>query len=176
LLAWLGKRDGVFILDGGLKAWHAAGLPLSLDAPTVSRGSFSGQADMSLLISAEKLQKRLSQPALTLIDARALPRFKGEVEPIDPIAGHIPGAQCAAFTDNLGNDGRFLPADQLKQRFAAKLGERSPADLVAYCGSGVTACHNLFALCLAGYPLGSLYAGSWSEWINEPSRGIATGE
>ncbi|WP_192562735.1 sulfurtransferase [Pseudomonas gozinkensis] len=176
LLAWLGKRDGVFILDGGLKAWHAARLPLSLDPPSTARGNFSGQPDMSLLLSAEQLQQRLGQPDLTLLDARALPRFKGEVEPIDPIAGHIPGAKCAAFTDNLGSDGRFLPADQLKQRFAAKLGERSPNDLVAYCGSGVTACHNLFALSLAGYPLGSLYAGSWSEWINEPSRGIATGE
>ena len=176
LLAWLGKRDGVFILDGGLKAWHAAGLPLSLDAPSHTRGSFTGSPDASLLLSAEQLQKRLAKPQLTLLDARALPRFKGEVEPIDPIAGHIPGAQCAAFTDNLGTDGRFLAADQLKHRFAAKLGDRSPTELVAYCGSGVTACHNLFALCLAGYPLASLYAGSWSEWINEPSRGIATGE
>ncbi|MGE1174436.1 sulfurtransferase [Pseudomonas sp. BW7P1] len=176
LLAWLGKRDGVFILDGGLKAWHAAGLPLSLDPPATVRGNFGGHPDKKLLLDAEQLQQRLGQPGLTLLDARALPRFKGEVEPIDPIAGHIPGAQCAAFTDNLGSDGRFLSADQLRQRFAAKLGERSPADLVAYCGSGVTACHNLFALCLAGYPLGTLYAGSWSEWINEPSRGIATGE
>ncbi|KPG91807.1 3-mercaptopyruvate sulfurtransferase [Pseudomonas sp. RIT-PI-q] len=176
LLAWLGKRDGVFILDGGLKAWHAAGLPLSLDAPHIERGTFAGTPDNALVLSAEQLQQRLGQPALTLIDARALPRFKGEVEPIDPIAGHIPGAQCAAFTENLGSDGRFLPADQLKQRFAAKLGDRSPNDLVAYCGSGVTACHNLFALCLAGYPLGSLYAGSWSEWINDPARGIAIGE
>ncbi|MBV4473017.1 sulfurtransferase [Pseudomonas botevensis] len=176
LLAWLGKRDGVFILDGGLKAWHAAGLPLSLDPPVAHRGNFNGQPDMRLLLSAEQLQKRLGQPTLTLLDARALPRFKGEVEPIDPIAGHIPGAQCAAFTDNLGSDGRFLTADQLKQRFAAKLDGRLPTDLVAYCGSGVTACHNLFALCLAGYPLAALYAGSWSEWINEPGRGIATGE
>lgn len=176
LLAWLGKRDGVFILDGGLKAWHAAGLPLSLDAPAISRGSFSGAPDHTLLMSAEKLQQRLGQPTLTLLDARGLPRFRGEVEPIDPIAGHIPGAQCAAFTDNLDADGRFLPADQLKQRFAAKLGDRSPTELVAYCGSGVTACHNLFALCLAGYPLGSLYAGSWSEWITDPSRAVATGD
>jgi len=113
---------------------------------------------------------------MTLLDARALPRFKGEVEPIDPVAGHIPGAQCAAFTDNLGADGRFLPADQLEQRFAGKLGDRSPTGLVAYCGSGVTACHNLFALCLAGYPLGKLYAGSWSEWITDPQRGVAKGE
>jgi len=176
LLAWLGKRDGVSILDGGLKAWHAAGLPLSLDPPQDRRGTFSGSPDAALLLSAQALQQRLGQADMTLLDARALPRFKGEVEPIDPVAGHIPGAQCAAFTDNLGSDGRFLPADQLKQRFAEKLGGRSPTELVAYCGSGVTACHNLFALCLAGYPLGRLYAGSWSEWINDPQRGVAKGE
>jgi thiosulfate/3-mercaptopyruvate sulfurtransferase len=176
LLAWLGKRDGVYILDGGLKAWHAAGLPLSLDAPQERRGSFVGSPDASLLLSAQVLQQRLGQPDMTLLDARALPRFKGESEPIDPVAGHIPGARCAAFADNLGADGRFLPADQLKQRFAEKLEDRPPTDLVAYCGSGVTACHNLFALCLAGYPLGKLYAGSWSEWITDPQREVATGE
>ncbi|QXH56345.1 sulfurtransferase [Pseudomonas maumuensis] len=176
LLAWLGKRDAVFIVDGGLKAWHAAHLPLSLDPPVRREGNFSGEPDMALLIDAAHLAKRLDDPAMTLIDARGLPRFRGEVEPIDPVAGHIPGAQCAAFTDNLGADGRFLPADQLKQRFAEKLGDRGPQDLVAYCGSGVTACHNLFALSLAGYPLGRLYAGSWSEWINDPRRGVATGE
>lgn len=176
LLAWLGKREGVYLLDGGLKAWHAAGLPLSLDPPAVTRGSFSGSPDVDLLLSAQALEKRLGQPDMALLDARALPRFKGEVEPIDPVAGHIPGAQCAAFTDNLGADGRFLPADQLRQRFAAQLGGRSPTELVAYCGSGVTACHNLFALCLAGYPLGRLYAGSWSEWINDPQRGVAKGD
>ncbi|MCK9816053.1 sulfurtransferase [Pseudomonas sp. MAFF 302046] len=176
LLAWLGKRDGVFILDGGLKAWHGAGLPLSLDAPSSVPGSFVGRPDNRLLLSAEQLQQRLGQPELTLLDARALPRFRGEVEPIDPVAGHIPGAQCAAFSDNLGSDGRFLPAEQLKQRFAAQLGNRSVDGLVAYCGSGVTACHNLFALCLAGYPLAQLYAGSWSEWITDPQRAIATGD
>ncbi|WP_434561779.1 sulfurtransferase [Pseudomonas sp. R1-6] len=176
LLAWLGKREGVYILDGGLKAWHTVGLPLSLDPPAIQAGSFSGSPDANLLVNADILQQRLGQPDMTLLDARALPRFKGEVEPIDPVAGHIPGAQCAAFTDNLGADGRFLPTDQLKQRFAAKFGDRSPSGLVAYCGSGVTACHNLFALCLAGYPLGKLYAGSWSEWINDPRRGVAKGE
>jgi thiosulfate/3-mercaptopyruvate sulfurtransferase len=175
LLAWLGKRDGVYLLDGGLKAWHAAGQSLSLDAPGSTRGHFTGQADHSLLVSAEQLQARLTWEQMTLIDARAEARFRGEVEPIDPVAGHIPGAQCAAFNENLGADGRFLPAEQLKQRFAAKLGGRSPDELVAYCGSGVTACHNLFALGLAGYPLGKLYAGSWSEWITDPKRGIATG-
>ncbi|MCT8952584.1 sulfurtransferase [Pseudomonas lundensis] len=176
LLAWLGKRDGVFVLDGGLKAWHAAGFPLNLDSVKVPRGHFDGAPDNQLLIKAQTLQKRLNDPALTLIDARALPRFRGEVEPIDPVAGHIPGAQCAAFNENLDSSGRFLPVEQLKQRFAEKLGDRSPDELVAYCGSGVTACHNLFALALAGYPLGKLYAGSWSEWINDPQRGVATGE
>ena len=176
LLAWLGKRDGVFILDGGLKAWHSAGLPLSLDAPLAEPGTFAGTPDNRLLVDAEHLQKRLAQSGLTLIDARAQARFRGEVEPIDPIAGHIPGAQCAAFNENLGADGRFLPPEQLKQRFAAQLQGRSPDELVAYCGSGVTACHNLFALSLAGYPLGKLYAGSWSEWITDPARAIATGD
>ncbi|WP_460114189.1 sulfurtransferase [Pseudomonas sp. H3_G03] len=176
LLAWLGKRDGVFILDGGLKAWHGAGFPLSLDAPLVAPGTFAGTPDNRLLLDAEQLEKRLGQPELTLIDARAQPRFRGDVEPIDPIAGHIPGAQCAAFNENLDTDGRFLPAAQLKQRFAAQLQGRSPDELVAYCGSGVTACHNLFALSLAGYSLGKLYAGSWSEWITDPKREIATGD
>ena len=92
LLAWLGKRDGVFILDGGLKAWHAAGFPLSLDAPVIEPGTFVGTPDHRLVLDAEHLQKRLGQPGLTLIDARAQPRFRGDVEPIDPVAGHIPGA------------------------------------------------------------------------------------
>ncbi|MBP0939637.1 sulfurtransferase [Pseudomonas alliivorans] len=175
LLTWLGKREGVYLLDGGLKAWHAAGLPLSLDAPRGETGDFTGEPDMSLVLSASRLQGRLGRPEMTLIDARAEARFRGEVEPIDPIAGHIPGAQCAAFNENLGPDGRFLPPEQLKQRFAEQLQGRPAQSLVSYCGSGVTACHNLFALCLAGYPLGTLYAGSWSDWITDPTREIATG-
>ena len=176
LLAWLGKRDGVYLLDGGLQAWRAAAHELTQALPPPAPGDFAGQPDASLLLSAGQLQQRLGQPELTLLDARALPRFRGEVEPLDPVAGHIPGARCAAFTDNLGSDGRFLPATQLRQRFAEQLGERPPSGLVAYCGSGVTACHNLFALCLAGYPLAPLYAGSWSEWITDPARPVATGD
>lgn len=175
LLMWLGKRDGVFILDGGLKAWHAAGFPLSIDDVSRPRGAFIGKPDNRLLVSAEQLLERLGSPGLTLIDARAEARFRGDVEPIDPVAGHIPGAQCAAFGANLDSNGCFLPVEQLKRRFADQLGDRSPDELVAYCGSGVTACHNLFALALAGYPVGKLYAGSWSEWINDPQREIATG-
>lgn len=176
LLAWLGKHSGVYLLDGGLKAWKEAALPLDNARPAMPRGNFSGQPDQSLLLSAEQLQQRLGSPELTLLDARALPRFRGEVEPLDPVAGHIPGAQCAVFTDNLGSDGRFLPAEQLRQRFSALRGDKPVESLVAYCGSGVTACHNLFALCLAGLPLAPLYAGSWSEWITDPARPVATGD
>ena len=176
LLAWLGKRDGVFLLDGGLKAWKEAGLPLITDMPETRTGSFSGQPDDALLLNASALQQRLGSAELTLLDARALPRFRGEVEPLDPVAGHIPGAQCAVFTDNLGSDGRFLPTAQLRARFDALRGSRPVESLVAYCGSGVTACHNLFAMSLAGYPLAPLYAGSWSEWITDPARPVATGD
>ncbi|MFC0710574.1 sulfurtransferase [Azorhizophilus paspali] len=176
LLAWLGKRDGVFLLDGGLNAWRAAGLPLSGEPPAPAAGTFRGQPDASLLVDAQALLTRLGDARLTLLDARALPRFRGEVEPLDPVAGHIPGARCAPFTDNLGTDGRFLPADELRARFAGLLGERPVEQLVAYCGSGVTACHNLFALSLAGYPLAPLYAGSWSEWLTDRSRPVATGD
>ena len=176
LLAWLGKRDGVYLLDGGLKAWREAAGELSQDPATSSAGDFTGVPDASLVIDAEQLQQRLHDPRLTLLDARALPRFRGEVEPLDPVAGHIPGARCAVFTDNLDGDGRFLPAERLRQRFAAQLEQRPASELVAYCGSGVTACHNLFALCLAGYPLAPLYAGSWSEWITDPARPVASGD
>lgn len=176
LLAWLGKREGVFLLDGGLNAWRAANLPLDSATPAVSPGDLQGTPDASLLVSADALLKRLGTPQLTLLDARALPRFRGEMEPIDPVAGHIPGAQCAVFTDNLDGNGRFKSPEQLRERFSALLGQRPAEQLVAYCGSGVTACHNLFALCLAGYPLLPLYAGSWSEWITDPQHPLACGD
>ncbi len=176
LLAWLGKRDRVFLLDGGLNAWRAAGLPLTAKPATPATGSFHGEPDASLVVNAQQLQARLGDAHLTLLDARALPRFRGEVEPLHPVAGHIPGARCAPFSENLGSEGRFLAAAQLHERFAELLGDRPVEQLVAYCGSGITACHNLFALSLAGYPLAPLYAGSWSEWLTDPSRPVATGD
>ncbi len=173
LLAWLGKRDGVYLLDGGFQAWQEAGLSIEQHSPPVPPGRFVGQPDDSLVMDAAALSRELESPRLTLIDARALPRFLGEVEPIDPVAGHIPGAVCVPFTDNLDLSGRFLPPDLLRTRFDQQLAGRSAQDLIAYCGSGVTACHNLFALCLAGYPLGKLYPGSWSEWIIDPGHPVA---
>jgi len=170
LLLWLGKREGVYLLDGGVNAWREAGLPMESTTPAVQPGHFDGNADDSMVVDAARLQERLHSPELALLDARALPRFLGEVEPIDPIGGHIPGAVCVPFSENLGSDGRFLDAEQLRGRFDQLLDGKSPQVAVAYCGSGVTACHNLFALCLAGYPLAKLYPGSWSEWITDPSR------
>lgn len=172
LLAWLGKRSGVYLLDGGLKAWCAAGGPMSSEPAVVAPGTFEGTPDNSLLIDARQLLADLQQPGLTLLDARALPRFLGEQEPIDPVAGHIPGAHCVPFNGNLGEDGRFLSPQALEERFRPLVATASAERLVAYCGSGVTACHNLFALCLAGHPLAKLYAGSWSEWITDPQRPV----
>ena len=172
LLAWLGKRSGVYLLDGGLKAWCAAGGPISSEPAVVAPGTFEGTPDNSLLIDARQLLADLQQPGLTLLDARALPRFLGEQEPIDPVAGHIPGAHCVPFSGNLGEDGRFLSPQGLEERFRPLVATASAERLVAYCGSGVTACHNLFALCLAGHPLAKLYAGSWSEWITDPQRPV----
>ena len=174
LLLWLGKSEGVWLLDGGLKAWQAAGLALDSALPQPVCGDLPANPDASLLCSADELLALLPEQPL-LLDARALPRFRGEVEPIDPVAGHIPGASCLPFTDNLGSDGCFLPVDALRQRFAA-LPVPPDAHSIAYCGSGVTACHNLFALALAGYPLPRLYAGSWSEWITDVQRPVATGD
>ncbi|WP_312680324.1 sulfurtransferase [Stutzerimonas nitrititolerans] len=176
LLAWLGKRDGVYLLDGGLQAWREAGLPLDDATPSCTPGNFTGEADDTLIIQAAPLADRLGSDRLTLLDARALPRFLGEVEPIDPVAGHIPGAHCMPFTENLDQSGRFLQPEQLRAHFSRLLDGHPSETLVAYCGSGVTACHNLFALCLAGYPLASLYPGSWSEWITDPARPVARKE
>ncbi|HHJ4328387.1 TPA: sulfurtransferase [Klebsiella pneumoniae] len=176
LLAWLGKHSGVYLLDGGLRAWQAAGLPLSDAQPAPGQGRFSGQPASGWLLSADDLLQRLDDPQQTLLDARALPRFRGEDKAFDPVAGHIPGARCAPFMGNLDADGCFLSPQQLHARFAPLLEGRPLERLAVYCGSGVSACHNLFAMRRAGYPLAPLYAGSWSEWINDPERPVATGD
>lgn len=173
LLAWLGKRDDVYLLDGGLAAWRQAGLPLEAHECPAECGTFTGQPDPQMLIEATELSRQLAD--FQLLDARAQPRFRGDAEPLDPVAGHIPGAICAPFSENLGGDGRFLAPDQLRQRFLS-ISDGDVRPLVAYCGSGVTACHNLFAMSLAGLGLPRLYAGSWSEWITDPARPVARGD
>lgn len=172
LLTWLGKREGVSLLDGGLKAWTDGGGLLTADIRPAAPGDFEPDLDNSLVVEATELRQRLNDPHQRLLDARSLPRYLGREEPIDPIAGHIPGAVCAPFTDNLQPDGRFKSPQALRDRFAPLMGTCS--DAVAYCGSGVTACHNLFAMNLAGLPMGRLYPGSWSEWITDSTRPVET--
>lgn len=156
---WLG-HEAVAVLDGGLAAWPG---PLSRDTPEPPAGNFSIRASLTRTVDAAGLLDRLPQTAL--VDARTRARFDGLEEPIDPVAGHIPGAVCLPFQDNLGSDGRFRPAAELARRFA-----ELPDDVVCYCGSGVTAAHNVLALRIAGRPEPVLYPGSWSEWIVDPSR------
>ena len=172
LLRWLG-HDAVAVLDGGFSAWRAAGLPLTAALPAVRPAAFEARPDDRLWLTAARAQ---ALPAgELLVDARAAARYRGDMEPIDPVAGHIPGAANLPTEDNLAADGRFRPVDDLRARFLAMLDGRSPTAVAHYCGSGVTACHNLLAMDVAGLSGSRLYAGSWSEWIRDPGRPVATG-
>lgn len=175
LLHWLGHTQ-VAVLDGGLPAWQEDGFPLTSEPPPpTARSKFSGLSDPTRVVETSTLLAQLGQPeALLLLDARTAERFRGESEPIDPVAGHIPGAVNLPLQDNLGADGRFKPADALRRQYAAVLGDMPPQRVAVMCGSGVTACHNLLAMAIAGRHGGRLYAGSWSEWIRDPARPVAT--
>ena len=175
LLRWLGHAP-VAVLDGGWQAWTGADLPLQSHAPeAVAATPFVGRLDWDQVVSTATLQQQLSSGGeLQLLDARTAERFRGEAEPIDPVAGHIPGAINLPLQDNLGSDGRFKPAGELRSMYLQALRD-TPADkVVAMCGSGVTACHNLLAMESAGLNGGRLFAGSWSEWIRDPARAVAT--
>lgn len=174
LARWVGLRD-VSLLDGGITAWLAEGRALSAAVPTPRPAPLAGHADPLMLTSAEELLPRLEGADLCLIDARAPERFRGDVEPIDPIAGHIPGAVNRFYKENLTPDLRFRLPEQLRQEFTSMLGTVAPSRTVHQCGSGVTACANIFAMEYAGLPGSTLYAGSWSEWIADSSRPIVRG-
>ena len=170
LCRWAGL-DWVRVLDGGWQAWLDIGGPVETGSPPQPvRGDIDVQCPPDWIIDADQLLRDTGRH--TLLDARALPRYTGETEPMDRKAGHIPGARCADFTANLDDSGRFKSNPGLRQRF-----ESVPDDdsVVCYCGSGVTACHNVLALMLAGHRRPRLYAGSWSDWINDDSRPVATG-
>jgi len=174
LLHWLGHRD-VRVLDGGLPAWQAAGGAVA-EGPAADRSATPlpdyplGEPGMRTVRADELLKLQGSH---VLVDARAGERFRGEVEPLDRIAGHIPGARNRFFKDNLQADGRFKPAAELHAAFSA-LGV-APTKVIHQCGSGVTACHNLLAMAAAGLPGAALYPGSWSEWCADPLRPVARG-
>ncbi len=171
LLRWAGVAD-VRLLDGGLEAWQAAGLPLETDAPPQRPpGDVELRADPSALVSADEAAA-LARRGI-LLDVRAVERYTGETEPIDPRAGHVPGARSAPTTANLREDGTFLAPEELRRRFAA-LGVEAGGDVGVYCGSGVNAAHAIAALALAGVPA-RLYPGSWSQWSSDPARPVAVG-
>jgi thiosulfate/3-mercaptopyruvate sulfurtransferase len=179
MLKWVGHAN-VAVLDGGLQAWQAAGGAVeSGSQPQTSASNYALVPELIALATIETVANRLSNTtgdnAQTLIDARSAPRFRGEVEPLDPVAGHIPGALNRLFSENIGADGRFRPADQLRAEFLTLLGNRDPASVVHHCGSGVSALPNLIAMEVAGLHGSALFAGSWSEWCNDPTRPVAQG-
>ena len=174
MLRWLGHAN-VAVLDGGAAAWTAEGgvLDTHLPAPANMAPAYPQREPLAALVHADQLLARLGRTPL--LDARAPERFRGEVEPLDARAGHIPGARNRFFKDNLDASGYFKPAATLRAEFAPLVGASNAADVVHQCGSGVTACHNLLAMEVASFTGSALYAGSWSEWSSDPGRPIATG-
>jgi thiosulfate/3-mercaptopyruvate sulfurtransferase len=174
LLGWLGHY-AVAVLDGGWQAWLDAGGATRTGEENKSSSSFIPRIKRSRLIETDEILNHLNDPDLLLVDSRAEERYLGEIEPIDPVAGHIPGAILSPHEEVLDAAGFFLPADQLRSHFKQLLGDSSAKNTVFYCGSGVTAAQNILAVAHAGLGHSRLYAGSWSEWITDPSRPIATG-
>ena len=175
LLKWLG-HEAVAVLDGGLQAWVAAGGAVESGAgATSSTSNFKLAPALVEWVTTENIASNLGRPSQTILDARATPRFLGEVEPIDPVAGHIPGALNRPFANNLLPGGLFKSPAQLNIEFKALLGQRDPATVVHHCGSGVSSVPNVLAMEVAGLGRTRLYAGSWSEWCSNPARPVAKG-
>ncbi len=173
-LRYLG-HEAAAVLDGSLPAWQEAGLPLRTDRESRPPARFMPRPRPEMRVSVGEILAHLGDPRWPLLDARAPERYRGEQEPYDPVAGHIPGARNRFWKDNLDARGRFLPAAELRRQYEALLDGAPAADLVVYCGSGVTACHDLLALEAAGLEGARLYPGSWSEWCSDPQRPVATG-
>jgi thiosulfate/3-mercaptopyruvate sulfurtransferase len=163
-------HERVQVLDGGYRAWVASGGAVTTAEPDVRPGDFTARPGRLPVLDAAGAAALATDGVL--LDARAAERYRGEVEPIDPVAGHIPGALSAPTLGNVGEDGRFLPPERLRERFAG-LGATGAAEVGAYCGSGVTAAHEVLALTIAGVPA-ALYVGSWSNWVADPANPVAT--
>jgi thiosulfate/3-mercaptopyruvate sulfurtransferase len=175
-LWWLARFLGharVAVLNGGLAAWLSAGLPVTAEPSTRTPRTFAARPQRAALTSAAELARGLARGEIVLVDARAADRFAGRNETIDAVAGHIPGARNHPFAENLDAEGRFLAREELERRWRGTLAGAAPKSVVSMCGSGVTACHNLLALEIAGLKGARLYAGSWSEWIRDPARPVA---
>jgi thiosulfate/3-mercaptopyruvate sulfurtransferase len=174
ILRWLG-HPRVAVLDGGIAAWKRAGGTLATGQSSVATGHFSIRAHHAMRVEASEVMTRLADPRAVLIDARAPERFSGEEETLDPVGGHIPGAKNRFYQDNLDDLQCLLHADELREQFAPLLDGRPAGDVIHACGSGVTACHNVLAMEVAGLHGSRLYAGSWSEWCSDPARPVARG-
>ena len=170
MLRWLG-HDNVAVLDGGFNRWVKEGRPLTRDIPVVLPTVFEIE-QRDWVVTADEVLANIASPELVVVDARGPDRFRGENETIDPVGGHIPGARNRFFRDNLDADGRFRPAAELRREFLELFAGTPPDKTVMQCGSGVSACHNLIALELAGLTGARLYAGSWSEWCSDSARPV----
>lgn len=178
-LWWMLKYYGhtrVAVLNSGFATWTARGYPVSSGNVTNPKKVFTGTPDPSMIVTTAEMKTIVVDSRSILIDARAPERFRGDIEPLDTIAGHIPGAVNRFHQLNLGSDGLWLPPDTMKREFRTLLGETPSAQAVVYCGSGVTSCHHLLAMEVAGLPMARLYAGSWSEWIRDPRNPVALGD
>jgi thiosulfate/3-mercaptopyruvate sulfurtransferase len=173
MLRWLG-HDRVAVLDGGWEAWTNAGAPVTADLPRVEVTTFSA-SPRALAVDVSYVQSHLQDAGMLVVDARSPERFRGETEPIDPVAGRIPGALNRLYKDNLDAAGLFKPPAELRSGFISLLGDRPPQQVVHQCGSGVSACHNILAMEIAGLTGSRLYPGSWSEWCADPARPVARG-
>ena len=174
MLRWLG-HEAVAVLDGGLARWVADGRPVSSEVPAWTAATFEPRVQAGWRLTADEVRARLHDPAVRLVDARSKERYLGRGETIDPVAGHIPGATSCFYGHNLTEAKTFKPAAELRAQWAPIVGE-DPRKAVMYCGSGVTACHNLLALEVAGLPGARIFPGSWSEWVQDPSRPVATAD
>jgi thiosulfate/3-mercaptopyruvate sulfurtransferase len=175
MMRWVG-HEAAAVLDGGWAAWRAAECPVSDEVPQPRAAAFDGEANDELWLTSDQLEQALGDGRVRLVDARGAPRFRGDSEPIDPVAGHVPGAVNLPFAGNLDEHERFRDPEILRRRFTEVVGDAATGQVVHMCGSGVTACHNLLAMEVAGLAHSRLYPGSWSEWITDPGRAIATGE
>jgi thiosulfate/3-mercaptopyruvate sulfurtransferase len=167
MLRWAG-HDAVAVLDGGLAKWAKEGMPVTTEVPSFAATTYPAKPRQAMVVDAAYVASNREKDLL--VDARAPARYRGEQEPIDPVAGHIPGAINRFNNDNVNADGTFKDEAALRRDFSAVLGQRRPDEVINYCGSGVSACHNLLAMEIAGLPGARLYAGSWSEWIADPNR------
>ncbi len=171
LLRWLGHH-GVAVLDGGFPQWQARGLPVRAGAESRAARRFVARERPELVVAAERVDQVRRDAGWRVLDARNADRFRGENETIDPVAGHIPGARSAPYADNLAPDGRFKAKEELRRRYLDLLAGVPAGHAVCYCGSGVTAAHDVLAMAYAGLGDARLYAGSWSEWIVDPRRPV----